>query len=77
VNTGERRGRLSAAEAVAKADAVVLAVHWTRADEVLKQARTLSGKTRITCSMPMSADDGHMVLGLNTSEAEAFARITG
>jgi len=61
------------AEAVAKADAVLLAVHWTRVDDVLKQACTLSGKTLITCSMPMSEDDSHLVLGLTTSGAEALA----
>jgi 8-hydroxy-5-deazaflavin:NADPH oxidoreductase len=61
------------AEAVAGADAVVLAVHWTRVDDVLQQAGSLSGKTLITCSMPMSADDSRMVIGLATSGAEALA----
>jgi 8-hydroxy-5-deazaflavin:NADPH oxidoreductase len=61
------------AEAVTDADAVVLAVHWTRVDDVLQQAGSLSGKTLITCSMPMSADDSRMVIGLATSGAEALA----
>jgi len=61
------------AEAVTGADAVVLAVHWTRVDDVLQQAGSLSGKTLITCSMPMSADDSRMVIGLATSGAEALA----
>jgi predicted dinucleotide-binding enzyme len=60
-------------EAVTGADAVLLAVHWTRVDDVLQQAGSLSGKTLITCSMPMSADDSHMVIGLATSGAEALA----
>jgi len=61
------------AEAVTGADAVLLAVHWTRVDDVLQQAGSLSGKTLITCSMPMSADDSRMVIGLATSGAEALA----
>jgi predicted dinucleotide-binding enzyme len=42
-------------------------------DDVLEQAGSLAGKTLITCSMPMSADDSHMVLGLTTSGAETLA----
>lgn len=61
------------ADAVIGADAVVLAVHWTRVDDVLRQAGSFSGKTVITCSMPMSADDSRMVIGLATSGAEALA----
>ena len=61
------------AEAAATADAVLLAVHWSRVDDVLKQAGSLSGKTLITCSLPMNEDDTHLVLGLSTSGAEALA----
>jgi 8-hydroxy-5-deazaflavin:NADPH oxidoreductase len=61
------------AEATYGADAVLLAVHWTRVDDVLAQAGTLSGKTLLTCSMPMSADDSHMVVGFSTSGAEVLA----
>jgi hypothetical protein len=45
------------AEAVRDADAVLLAVHWQRIDDVLKQAGDLSGKSVMTCSLPMNADD--------------------
>ena len=62
------------AEAVREADAVLLAVHWTRLDDVLSQAGTLSGKTVLTCSMPMSADDSHMVVGFSNSGAELLAQ---
>src|SRR6266568_3291439 len=40
-------------EAAQEADAVLLAVHWLRFDDVLKQAGDLSGKVVVTCSMPM------------------------
>jgi len=61
-------------EAVADADAVLLAVHWTRVRHVLRQAGSLAGKTVITCSLPMSADDSRLVLGPSTSGAEELAR---
>jgi 8-hydroxy-5-deazaflavin:NADPH oxidoreductase len=60
-------------EAATGADAVMLAVHWTRIDDVLKQAGRLTGKTVLTCSLPMSRDDSHMVVGLSTSGAEKVA----
>jgi hypothetical protein len=40
---------------------------------VLKQAGSLGGKTVITCSLPMSKDDSHLVVGLSTSGAETIA----
>jgi predicted dinucleotide-binding enzyme len=61
------------ADAAQDADAVLLAVHWTRLDDVLAQAATLSGKVLLTCSLPMSKDDTHMVIGHTTSGAEALA----
>jgi 8-hydroxy-5-deazaflavin:NADPH oxidoreductase len=61
------------AEAIRDADAVLLAVHWTRVDDVLARAGTLSGKALLTCSLPMSKDDTHMVIGHTTSGAETLA----
>jgi 8-hydroxy-5-deazaflavin:NADPH oxidoreductase len=61
------------AEATAGADVVVLAVHWTRVDDVLAEAGTLSGKTVLTCSLPMSEDDSHLVIGHSSSGAEVLA----
>src|SRR5437764_1702438 len=45
------------AEAARNADALLLAVHWSRIPDVLKQAGDLSGKVIISCSLPMNADD--------------------
>ena len=61
------------AEAARGADAVLLAVHWSRVDDVLDQAGALSGKLVLSCTLPMSKDDSHMVVGLTTSAAEALA----
>src|SRR6266446_5614776 len=39
-------------EAARGADAVLLAVHWSRMTDVLKQAGNLSGKVVVSCSLP-------------------------
>ncbi|HEY7641472.1 MAG TPA: NAD(P)-binding domain-containing protein [Steroidobacteraceae bacterium] len=61
------------AEAVSKADALLLAVHWDRVDEVLQQAGSLSGKTVVSCTLPMNADETRLVVGHTTSGAETLA----
>jgi len=38
-------------DAARHADAVLLAVHWSRMDDVLKQAGDLSGKVVVSCSL--------------------------
>ena len=60
-------------EAVRGADAVFLAVHWSRVDDVLDQAGALPGKLLLSCTLPMSKDDSHLVAGLNGSGAEILA----
>jgi len=61
-------------EAAEKADAVLLAVHWLRFDDVLAQAGDLSGKVVITCSLPMDADDTALVVAHTSSGAEELAK---
>jgi 8-hydroxy-5-deazaflavin:NADPH oxidoreductase len=61
-------------EAAQNADAILLAVHWSRVDKVLKQAGDLSGKVVLTCSLPMNAADTKLVIGTTTSGAEKLAR---
>src|SRR5262245_44337514 len=41
------------AVAARDADAVLLAVHWSRIEDVLHQAGDLKGKVIVTCSLPM------------------------
>jgi 8-hydroxy-5-deazaflavin:NADPH oxidoreductase len=62
------------AEAVRTADALLLAVHWTRVDDVLHQAGDLAGKVIVTCSLPMNADDTGLVIGHTASGAEELAK---
>ncbi len=61
-------------EAVQEADAVLLAVHWLRIDDVLNQAGDLSGKVIVTCSLPMNAQNTELVLAHTTSAAEELAK---
>src|ERR1700686_2585356 len=41
-------------EAAQEADAVLLAVHWSRIKDVLNQTGDLSGKVIVTCSLPIN-----------------------
>src|SRR5262245_53476137 len=61
-------------EAAHDADAVVLAVHWSRVGDVLKQAGNLSGKVVVSCSLPMNVDDTKLVVGHTSSGAEKLAK---
>jgi predicted dinucleotide-binding enzyme len=60
-------------EAVADADAVLLAVHWDNVDDVLDQAGDLAGKVVVTCSLPMNAANSELVVGRTSSGAESLA----
>src|SRR2546425_10632252 len=61
-------------EAALAADALLLAVHWSRVDDVLQQAGDLSGKTIVSCSLPMNADDTDLAIAHTSSGSEALAK---
>ena len=61
-------------EAAQEADALLLAVHWSRIDDVLSQSGDLSGKVIVTCSLPMNADNTELVIAHTNSGAEALAK---
>lgn len=61
-------------EAAQDADLLLLAVHWNRVDDVLKQAGDVSGKVIMTCSLPMNDDDSALVVAHTSSGAEALAK---
>src|SRR6059058_939115 len=62
------------ADAARDADALLLAVHWSRVDDVLKKAGDLAGKVIISCSLPMNADDTGLVVAHKSSGAEKLAK---
>jgi predicted dinucleotide-binding enzyme len=62
-------------EAAQGADAVLLAVHWSRTGDVLRQAGDLSGQVVVTCSLPMNEDNTALVVAHTSSGAEELARM--
>jgi len=61
-------------EAAKQADALLLAVHWSRLDDVLKRAGDLSGKVIVTCSLPMDTGNTKLIIANSSSGAEELAR---
>ena len=51
------------------------AVHWNRVSDVLRQVGALTGRTIVTCSLPMSDDDTGLVVAHTSSGAEELARM--
>jgi predicted dinucleotide-binding enzyme len=62
------------ADATRDADALLLAVHWSRVDDVLGQAGDVSRKVIVTCSLPMNADNTDLVIAHTSSGAETLAK---
>lgn len=65
----------SVAEAASGADAVLLAVHWSRIEDVLAQAGELAGTVVLNCCVPLDESDTDLVVGTVTSGAEELARL--
>jgi predicted dinucleotide-binding enzyme len=62
-------------EAAQEADALLLAVHWSRIEDVLNQTGDLFGKVIVSCSLPMNDDNTDLVVAHNSSGAEELARM--
>ena len=61
-------------EAAGESDVLLLAVHWSRVDDVLKQAGDVAGKVIVSCSLPMNAANTELVIANSSSGAEALAK---
>ena len=73
----DARGKASAGtptEAARDADALLLAVHWSRIGDVLKQTGDLAGKVVVTCSLPMDAANTKLIIANTSSGAEELAK---
>ena len=56
-------------------DAVWLAVHWSRLQDVLNQPGDLSGKVIVPCSLPMNDDKTALVVAHTSSAVEELAML--
>ncbi|KRS11804.1 transmembrane reductase oxidoreductase [Roseovarius atlanticus] len=61
-------------EAVRDADALLLAVHWSRVPDVLEQSGALKDRVVLNCCVPLNDANSELVLGTTTSGAEELAR---
>ena len=73
-NAGGRARAGTPAEAAKDADVLLLAVHWSRVDDVLKKAGNLDGKVIVSCSLPMNANDTGLVIANKSSGSEKLAK---
>ena len=73
-DAGENARAGTPREAAQDADVLLLAVHWNRVDDVLKQAGDVSGKIIVTCSLPMDDDNTELVVAHTSSGAEELAK---
>jgi predicted dinucleotide-binding enzyme len=64
------------AAAVKGVEAVLLAVPWTAAPDVLKAAGDLSGTVLLDCTNPVTPALDHLTIGFTTSAGEEVARLT-
>jgi 8-hydroxy-5-deazaflavin:NADPH oxidoreductase len=71
---GPRARAGTPAEAARASDVLLLAVHWSRVNDVLEKAGSLRGKTVVSCSLPMSANDSKLVVAHTSSGAEVLAK---
>jgi predicted dinucleotide-binding enzyme len=61
-------------EAARDSDALVVAVHWSRLDDVLSQAGNVARKVIVSCSLPMNAANTELVVAHTSSGAEELAK---
>jgi predicted dinucleotide-binding enzyme len=61
--------------AVQDPDAVLLAVHWSRIEDLLNQAGDLTGMVIVTCSLLMNDDNTELVVAHTSSGAEELAKM--
>jgi predicted dinucleotide-binding enzyme len=62
------------AEAANDADALLLAVHWSRVGDVKREVGDFAGKVLVSCTLPMNPDDSGLVVAHTSSGAEQLAR---
>jgi len=62
-------------EAAQDTDAILLAVHWSRIQDVLNQTGDLSGRVILSCSLPMNDENTELVVAHTSSGAEELVKM--
>jgi 8-hydroxy-5-deazaflavin:NADPH oxidoreductase len=73
-STGGKARAAYVRDAASGAEAVVLAVPWPAAQDVIEEAGDLSGKTLVDCVNPLAPDLSGLTIGTNNSAGEEIAR---
>jgi len=73
-DAGKNASAGTPADAAEGSDVVLLAVHWSRVNDVVKKAGDLYGKVIVTCSLPMNAADTELLIAHKSSGAEELAK---
>ncbi|HEY6193185.1 MAG TPA: NADPH-dependent F420 reductase [Bacteroidota bacterium] len=73
-NAGNNARAGTPGDASKDSDALLLAVHWSRTGDVLKQTGDLAGKVVVTCSLPMDIRNTKLILAGSTSGAEELSK---
>jgi predicted dinucleotide-binding enzyme len=71
---GKRARAGTPSDAARESDVLLLAVHWSRVNDVLKKTGSLKGKVVVSCSLPMNANDTALAVAHTSSGAEVLAR---
>ena len=74
-NAGDNALAGTPAEAAQDANALLLAVHWSRLADVLQQAGDVPGKVILNCSLPMNTDNTELAIAHSSSGLEELAKI--
>ena len=74
-NAGDNALAGTPAEAAQDANALLLAVHWSRLADMLQQAGDVSGKVILNCSLPMNTDNTELAIAHTSSGLEELAKI--
>jgi len=73
-NAGGKAKAGTPREAAQESDVLLLAIHWSRIDDVLELVGDLTGKLIMSCTLPMNASNTDLVIGHTNSGSETLAK---
>lgn len=73
-NAGGGAWAAEPSEVAKQCDVIVLAVHWSKLEDVLAKAGDLSGKLVLSCTNPLDESNRNLLVAHTNSGAETIAR---